>query len=70
MWPRIAIYGLGLATPFVVKQLRPVLRDVVKAGVIASDRVHGIVGSIRAEIREIAQEARADVSTDLNGDTA
>ena len=69
MWPRIAIYGIGVATPFVLKKLRPALRDVVKAGVIASDRVHDFVETVRAEIREIAEEARAELPKDLNGDT-
>ncbi len=70
MWPRIAIYGLGLATPYALKQFRPVLREVVKAGMVASNRVHGLVRAIRADIHEIAEEARAELSSDLNGDTA
>lgn len=70
MWPRIAIYGLGVATPFIFKQCRPVLREVVKAGMIASDRVQGFVGTIREGIQEIAAEARADLAGDRNGDTA
>ena len=70
MWPRIAIYGLGVATPYLLKQFRPALREVFKAGMIASDRVHNFVGALREDLREIANEARADLAGDLNGDTA
>lgn len=54
-----ALVGL-LAVPGVRRQLRPVAKAVIKAGLVATDQVKELVAEAREQAGDLVAEARAE----------
>ena len=68
---RIALLGVALlSVPGVRRQLRPVARTVVRAGIMAGDRLREWAAEAREQAEDIVAEARSDLDSEhsVNGD--
>lgn len=63
MWSSRAFYfGLGVATPFLLRQLRPLAKVVIKGGLVAAGRTQKLVAEARENLEDLAAEASEEVA--------
>jgi len=64
MWSsRAFYYGLGVATPYLFRQLRPLAKAVFKGGLVAAGHAQKLLAEARENIQDIAAEASEEVVT-------
>ena len=64
---RTSFYLLGAATPFLMKQLRPLAKMVIKGGIVAGNQCQKLVAEARESIEDVAAEASAELASKSNG---
>lgn len=52
----------SLAAPVLGQTLRPVVRSLVKAGIVAERRMSTLIASLREDLEDIAAEARGELA--------
>jgi hypothetical protein len=70
LWTGLAI-GVGLlvapvAIPIVAQAARPLLKTVIKGGVLAYERASELVAEALETVEDLAAEAKAEVYAELN----
>jgi hypothetical protein len=51
----------ALVTPLVGRAVRPLVRTLVKGGIVAQREITGVVGGLREDLQDIVAEAKAEL---------
>lgn len=62
MQTRIIYYGLGVATPFLFRLIRPIAKAVLKGGLIAAGRAQRLLAETREDLADLAAEASEEAN--------
>ena len=61
MWQsRAFFFGLGVATPFLLRQLRPLAKVAIKGGLVAAGHAQKLIAEARENLEDLAAEAKAE----------
>ena len=62
MWSALVAFVLGIVSaPFLARILQPLAKQVIKGGVIVTDKVADATAQARANLHQMADQARSDV---------
>jgi hypothetical protein len=67
LWGAASGLAFAFAAPLFSRQARPVIRGIVKGGLLAGKYIQKTASSVKEEVEDIAAEAKADLDRQQEG---